>query len=77
MGWKQTLLKGKIVNAIIRVRKETLDIEQFIQDVPRMWLSGLNMGIFNDSNDFKHLLQVNGFPAEKMEEIDDALLYGD
>ncbi|PZM78811.1 MAG: hypothetical protein DKT66_23210 [Candidatus Melainabacteria bacterium] len=77
MGWEQTLVRGKIVNAIIRVQRGTLDIEQFIQDVPAMWLTGLTMGIFNDSIDFKRLLQENNFPAERMEEIDDALLYGD
>lgn len=77
MSWKQTLVKGRILNAIIRVQKGTLEVERFIQDAPRMWWAGLNEGIFNDTEDFRELLLKNNFPADKMEDIEDALLFGE
>lgn len=77
MSWKQTIIKGKIVNAIIRVERGSLDIEQFIQDAYGMWLAGLDEGLFNDHKDFERLLIEHNFPKNRLKEVDEALLYGD
>ena len=77
MGWKQTLIRAKIVKAIIRVQRGNLDIEQFIQDAYGMWMIGLNEGLFKDDKDFERLLIEHNFPKDRMEQISEALFYGD